>query len=47
MVELGLIGMAAGKNSKLELGHARFKARWGRESGGLMEKPGMSQIELR
>ena len=46
MAELGLIGMAAGKNSKLGLGHARFKAGWGRGSGGLMEKPRMSRIDL-
>ena len=47
MAELGLISTMAGKNSKLELGRARFKAGWGRESGGLMEKLGTSRIELR
>ena len=42
MAELGLISTMAGKNSKLELGHARLKAGWGRGLGGLMEKPGTS-----
>ena len=35
MAELGLIGTAAGKNSKLELGRAHFKAGWGRVVKGV------------
>ena len=35
MAKLGLIGTAAGKKSKLELGRTRLKAGWGQMAKGV------------